>query len=631
MSNIKIFVSQRIDFEAETVENEVFVPVNCGATYLDESRSIAGDNTGENISARRNSFCELTVQYWAWKNVKADYYGICHYRRYFSFADEAHREDNYTNVLASFIDGKSRERYCLDDIEQIRKVVSGNDILATTAFDVSKVGYKNIENQYVQQEYLEAGDMEILRSAMNKLHPEYVATLENTLHSKQFYPCNMFIMKREVFEEYCAWLFSVLFEVERHLDMSEANSDRLRAIGHIGERLLTVFINHKKQQNAKIRILQRVLFRNPSRLERIHKLSDEHIPVVFSSNRKYMPYLYVSILSMLNTVGQKEKLDIIILHNELVPEDMRLLRQLVENDDRFSLRFYDVSCDIEDIDFRANAHISVDTFYRLFIPRICEEYDKIIYLDSDLLICHDVRELYDSISDEKFITATPDPDYLSQCYGDKEVADYTEKVLGIHRPIRYFQAGVMAFNLKCFRERYVLADLIDFALSHDFKYLDQDIMNSFFHDDVHFISLEWNVLMDSFELRQKNILKHAPAHICQAYIESRKKPKIIHYAGGDKPWHNPVCDFAGEFWEIARRTPVYERMIFDLANERAKETAVYLAQRRNYIKRIVCFILPSDKEKRRRMKQKLNNVVSVFAPQGSGRREWLRRVYRIFR
>lgn len=627
MKDIKIFVSHRIDFEAETVSNDVFVPVHCGAVYMDEPDSMAGDNTGENISERRNSFCELTVQYWAWKNVKADYYGICHYRRYFSFAEETMPEDSYTNVIDSFISYEARSRYHLDDMAQIEKIVDGNDIVATVPFDVKKVGNRSIEHQYVQQSYLDEHDLVLLREAVGRLQPEYVETLEETLAGKDFYPCNMFIMKRETFQEYCDWIFSILFEVERHLDMTEANSDRLRAIGHIGERLLTVFINHKRKQQAKIRILQRVVFKNAGKLDSIPKISDEYIPVVFSSSQQYLPYLYVTIFSMLQKVLPSEKLDIIVLHNGFTDENKKMLLSLAAKHANTSLRFYNVEPDVSGLDFEANAHISVDTFYRLFVPRICKEYDKILYLDSDLLVCHDIRELYDSISDDRTVTATLDADFLSQFYNDGLIADYSMQVLKLERPVQYFQAGVMAFNLKLFRERYDLDRLLSFALSHKFKYLDQDIMNAFFRGDIHFIDMSWNVLMDSFEERKNNIVKSAPAHVCQQYMAARRRPRIIHYAGGDKPWFNPSCDYAAEFWEMARLTPVYELILFDMANRRAEAAALYIEQKHNYTRRLIELLLPSDKKKRQKMKKKLNTWVSLFAPQGSDRREILKKMY----
>ena len=87
--DIKIFVSHRIDLDSETIDNPLYIPVRCGAVYDErEGVTMLGDDTGDNISEKRESFCELTVQYWAWKNVNADYYGLCHYRRYLGFSEE---------------------------------------------------------------------------------------------------------------------------------------------------------------------------------------------------------------------------------------------------------------------------------------------------------------------------------------------------------------------------------------------------------------------------------------------------------------------------------------------------------------------------------------------------------------
>lgn len=98
MSNIRIFVSHRIDIDSETVDTPVYFPVRCGAVYDESNSEIQGDDTGDNISKLRMSFCEFTVQYWAWKNVDADYYGLCHYRRYLSFSDKHYNNTAFNMV-----------------------------------------------------------------------------------------------------------------------------------------------------------------------------------------------------------------------------------------------------------------------------------------------------------------------------------------------------------------------------------------------------------------------------------------------------------------------------------------------------------------------------------------------------
>ena len=97
--NIKIFVSHRIDLNSELIQNPLYVPVRCGAVFDDKNpRGLAGDDTGDSISQRRMTFCEFTVQYWAWKNAEADYYGLCHYRRYLSFAKKRYPVNDNSKV-----------------------------------------------------------------------------------------------------------------------------------------------------------------------------------------------------------------------------------------------------------------------------------------------------------------------------------------------------------------------------------------------------------------------------------------------------------------------------------------------------------------------------------------------------
>ena len=99
-SNIQIFVSSRIDVNSIRISNKIYVPGLCGAIYNNgDLREIERDDIGDNISSKRNSYCEFTVQYWAWKNEVADYYGLCHYRRYLTFSDKRF-PTNLLNVIA---------------------------------------------------------------------------------------------------------------------------------------------------------------------------------------------------------------------------------------------------------------------------------------------------------------------------------------------------------------------------------------------------------------------------------------------------------------------------------------------------------------------------------------------------
>ena len=130
--NVKIFVSHRIDLESQVIDNPLYINVRCGAVYdkrqSDEYVKMLGDNVGDNISEKRLKYGELTVQYWAWKNQKADYYGLCHYRRYLSFGDlsqdDINKNDN-GQIEESCPNEKIISKHKLNDEKYQKKMVEG--------------------------------------------------------------------------------------------------------------------------------------------------------------------------------------------------------------------------------------------------------------------------------------------------------------------------------------------------------------------------------------------------------------------------------------------------------------------------------------------------------------------------
>ena len=111
MSSIRLFVCCHEN--KSIAENPLLVPIQVGAALAQEHFSgFLYDDTGDNISERNRSYCELTAQYWAWKNYKADFYGLFHYRRYFVFDPSAKCNDDWGNITF--------DRITPDVLEQIQ-------------------------------------------------------------------------------------------------------------------------------------------------------------------------------------------------------------------------------------------------------------------------------------------------------------------------------------------------------------------------------------------------------------------------------------------------------------------------------------------------------------------------------
>ena len=193
-------------------EDACYLPLQVGAAGKD-GFGFRRDDEGENISARNANWCELTGLYWAWKNLKADAVGLVHYRRHFRGAHGIATGDELAKALES-----------VDAILPKKR----NYFIETT------------RSQYLHAHHAE--DLDVTRAILVERHPEYVKAFDAAMASTKGHRFNMFVMKRPQFDPYCAWLFDVLFELEKRLDISSYSPYDARVFGFVAERLLDVWI-----------------------------------------------------------------------------------------------------------------------------------------------------------------------------------------------------------------------------------------------------------------------------------------------------------------------------------------------------------------------------------------------------
>ena len=202
-------------------EDAMYLPVQMGRALHPEI-GYPGDDTGENISEKNASFCELTGLYWAVHNVQADYIGMVHYRRYFA--------------------SRSRGRFAPKKERVIGHEELGS-ILATTNVVLPKERHYFIETNYTQ--YIHAHhkkDLEVTRAIIQRKCPEYLAAYDLYMSKTHGHHFNMFVMKRELLQHYCSWLFDILFELEKELDTSGYSDYDKRVFGFVSERLLDAWL-----------------------------------------------------------------------------------------------------------------------------------------------------------------------------------------------------------------------------------------------------------------------------------------------------------------------------------------------------------------------------------------------------
>ncbi len=209
-------------------EGDLFHILHVGSA-LHEDLGYERDDTGDNISEKNNSFCELTGVYWVWKNISCDIVGICHYRRYF-----VEDEDFLSN----------------DRIEEL--LSEGYDVILPPS-NFAPEG--SIRKQYSKNHFDK--DLDILRDIISELSPKSVPAYDLFFHCNLMSAWNMLITRKEIYDDYCNWLFPILFEAEKRIDISSYDQKQSRLFGYLSERLLNVyFLTHSfKIYEAEVRLM----------------------------------------------------------------------------------------------------------------------------------------------------------------------------------------------------------------------------------------------------------------------------------------------------------------------------------------------------------------------------------------
>lgn len=569
--SIRIFVSTHKD--VDLFQSDILQPVQVGCALREWTFDWAlHDDDGENISAQNPMYCELTTQYWAWKNVEAGYYGFCHYRRYFDFAEGRHEENEWGEVIDGRIDAASQARYGLDDAT-ITKAVEGYDVITTEIKDLREFpGDDNTPlKQYKAAKKLHFKDLEHVIAILKDMHPDYAQDADAFLNGNHSCFCNMFIMRKEIFRDYCAWLFPILARFVDEADFSTYSVEAVRTPGHLSERLFNIYLNHQLRTGANwhTKQVQCVHFEQPDRHVDVlepplrEAKGKKIVPVVFAADDAYTPMVSTTIRSMLDNASPERFYDIVVLTSNISGEHQDQMRRcLVGRLDNVWLRFHDVSGIIGEYDLKtSNEHISVETYYRFLVQRVMPYYDKVLYLDSDLVIEGDVAELFDTELGDNLLAAVHDVDYAGNLnMPDHTRINYTNRVLRMKNPYDYFQAGVLLLNTRAMREAYTTKQWLEYASVPEFIYDDQDVLNAHCEGRVRFLDPSWNVMHDC-GCRVGNVFSWAPAQMFNDYQAARSHPNIRHYAGFEKPWNTIGCDWAEHYWRYARETPFYEELL----------------------------------------------------------------------
>jgi len=568
MKNIKIFVTHTPKRSDDIIENEIFHHIIAGSVYDKTDSHFLKDNTGIHISEKNKSYCELTTQYWAWKNIEADYYGFFHYRRYLSFSEETFKEDGWGTVATPFLTKDLVKKLCLEP-ENIHQTVESYDCLIAKGIPTMALnGFRTVREHYKGASELHVKDLDAVIKILERDYPYLKDAAQRYINGGIFYPCNVFVMKKELFQQYSELLFDILQKFEQESDMAAYSREGYRTTGHLGERILGIFYTYLKDQKTfHLKECQMALIENIESEKRIVPRAKDSIPIVLAANNLYVPILTVCLQSILDTASPSTIYDIVVFHTDITKNHIEQLTRIALPYQNIRLDFVNVAKRVSGYQLQAKEHITTETFYRFLILDIMSSYKKVIYLDSDLIVKRDLSQLYNTDLGSNLIGAVKDADFQGQYNKrDSDMREYCTAILRLEKPYNYFQAGVLLINVEKLNHCITVEELFQMADTGVFRFSDQDILNVICQNRVHFLDMRWNLLTDCGGERWKNVISHAPHFLMDEYEEARKEPYIIHYAGYLKPWKKTNEDYAEEFWKIARRTEFYEVLLQEMGN-----------------------------------------------------------------
>lgn len=282
-------------------------------------------------------------------------------------------------------------------------------------------------------------------------------------------------------------------------------------------------------------------------------------PVVFCCNDKYIKNLSVSIQSLIkSSVRPDRQIEVFVLHSGLELDNIKKIESMVCPG--LSIKFINISSNLtgENKNSKVCGHFTIDMYFRWFIPEVLSHYEKVLYLDCDLICCEDICKLFETNLNKNLFGAC-----LNLQYSEKET--YRKRKFGLDSS-SYFNSGVLLFNIYEFIKGNYKKKLFDFVYKDsNLECPDQDAINFVCKGKIAKIDSKWNVQWHLKFTEQKG----KPTFSIEEYEANLKNPGILHYTSNIKPWNDDRKQGADLFWDLAKNTPFYSELL-DVINSPSK-------------------------------------------------------------
>ncbi len=269
------------------------------------------------------------------------------------------------------------------------------------------------------------------------------------------------------------------------------------------------------------------------------------IPVVLASDNNHAALMYITMLSAIKNMAEDSFYDFYLLVSENFSEKNKK-RLLKLQADRVNINFICMQNEFQDLQMKIS-HITCPTYYRLKMADLVP-FDKVIYLDTDVVVLKDLCRLYNTDLKDNFIAGVK----AAECIMERKNNGKYYSDIGLDDTSQYINAGVTLWNLKKIREENITPELLKLS-QKNFGGMDQDVINVAFYDKILHLDFCYNV-MTKYVTGDKT--KFYDIYGENSYLDGLEHPYIIHYAGTEKPWTNIFCSYSQFWWRYAFGAPV---------------------------------------------------------------------------
>lgn len=509
MSSVKLLVCYHKP--SFLLKDEVLTPIHVGRALakkrMDQKsqnyqwlmKHLIGDDTGENISDKNGSYNEMTSLYWAWKNYdklgNPDYIGLMHYRRHLIM-----RAGEIDVVNFEELDEENYLKEINYSPKKVYQMVDGCDFVA----HIGKV--KNVYKHYVENHRQE--DLDLAFDILYEFYPEYKEVAKEYFDGDLSNFCNMFIFKKEIFFDYCEWIFGILQEFEKRVDTSEKRF-------FISERLTGVYI---------------------AKLMKDKTLKHKVVPISFVAEKVTipiaMPYseesefqLATTITSILTNKNDTNIYQIYLLHSGEIVEKVKEKFAYFE-------RTY-TNCKIEFIDAKVNQE-----YYPLVLAELIPSINKCIYMTEYTTVLKDLTEFYRTCStDDYYIVGAPLKKY------------------DIYEKERQVNTAFLVMNLMRLRQHKVYENAKEFIEKEEDGIL---LFNRLCAGQLGYVPWYFITVVSQSVNTEKLFDKNR----ARGHLQGDASWKPIMFYDTVEPWSDPQGVYSIFWWNMAVKVPILFK--FDL-------------------------------------------------------------------